>query len=643
MKRTIKWLVIAIGGVVAIVVIGAAIAILTVSPTAYKGIILAQLQTATGRDVTIAGPLSLSLFPEIGISATKVSLAGAPGGTETEMVQVKRLDFAVAILPLISGQLKIDRFILVDPAIHLVIDAKGRPNWNFGAAPSATEAPAAGTAQPAASALAALARFRVGEMRVENGDITFTDRRTGTQAELRKVDLAMALPALDRPATFSGTVQWRGTPVAVSATLADPGAIMNPGGKSALSLSLTAKQISAKLTGTLRGTSTTASPLVFDGTATIKMPSARDFIAWSGLKISLPKHGFGPLSVSGKIHDADGIAQFSDADFKLDALRATGKMTIAMTGPRLAATATLAAGTLDLNPYLGPAAASSAQSGWSSAPFDLAPLRQIDLDLALTATALRYRRLTIGKSDIALHLKNSRLVIDIKSLALYRGNVKGQVQLDAVTPNARLTAAVSATGVALKPFLHDFADIDAINGTGSGDLSATATGNSERALVQTLDGKGAFRIDHGRLGGVNLGGMLHNGLDAFHGGGSTAISAASGHFTIRRGIIRNSDLEASMSGIDASGAGTIDLPNRTLDYRVTPRLVAGIVTVPVTVSGPWNDLSYRPDLAGIAKGLVETPGRAVEGAAGLGTNLGKGIGKGIGSGIGNALKGLLGH
>ena len=59
-----------------------------------------------------------------------------------------------------------------------------------------------------------------------------------------------------------------------------------------------------------------------------------------------------------------------------------------------------------------------------------------------------------------------------------------------------------------------------------------------------------------------------------------------------------------------TGAGTVDLPQRTVNYRVTPN-VAGVLAVPVDVTGPWDNLSYRPDLAGIAKGLAEDPGKAL--------------------------------
>jgi len=61
----------------------------------------------------------------------------------------------------------------------------------------------------------------------------------------------------------------------------------------------------------------------------------------------------------------------------------------------------------------------------------------------------------------------------------------------------------------------------------------------------------------------------------------------------------------------ATGSGTVDLPLRQVDYRLTPS-VAGIVAVPVIITGPWDDLSYRPDVSGMAKDLAKDPGKALD-------------------------------
>jgi len=107
------------------------------------------------------------------------------------------------------------------------------------------------------------------------------------------------------------------------------------------------------------------------------------------------------------------------------------------------------------------------------------------------------------------------------------------------------------------------------------------------------------------------------------------------------------------------------MPKRMVDYRVEPKAVASStgqggsadlagVAVPVLITGPWHDISYKPDLAGALKGLATDPTKAldaVKGAAGGGVGAIKdaagGIGKSVTGGGDDAnpvkkLKGLFG-
>ncbi len=75
------------------------------------------------------------------------------------------------------------------------------------------------------------------------------------------------------------------------------------------------------------------------------------------------------------------------------------------------------------------------------------------------------------------------------------------------------------------------------------------------------------------------------------------------------------------------GAGTVDLPKRMVDYKITPKVVASAqgqggqqnlagVAVPVLVQGKFDNLSYKPDLAGMVKQLGD-PSKALDSVKGL--------------------------
>ncbi len=116
------------------------------------------------------------------------------------------------------------------------------------------------------------------------------------------------------------------------------------------------------------------------------------------------------------------------------------------------------------------------------------------------------------------------------------------------------------------------------------------------------------------------------------GGNTTPFSHLTGTWTMTNGLMKNSDLVLDTPNLKAAGAGTVDLPTRNVDYKVTPQ-VAGL-SVPVLIKGPWDNLSYVPDLAGIVQGVVGGAvggaGNIIKGGAGAAGDVVKGIVPGLG-------------
>ncbi len=116
--------------VVAILIVGVMVVLLTVDIGKYKDVIQDQAKAATGREVTIGDiNLSLSLTPAIVIS--DVTLANAPWGSRPQMLTLKRLEASTQLLPLLFGTVNITGLKLVDPDAMLETNAQGKGNWEF--------------------------------------------------------------------------------------------------------------------------------------------------------------------------------------------------------------------------------------------------------------------------------------------------------------------------------------------------------------------------------------------------------------------------------------------------------------------------------------------------------------------------------
>jgi AsmA protein len=56
-----------------------------------------------------------------------------------------------------------------------------------------------------------------------------------------------------------------------------------------------------------------------------------------------------------------------------------------------------------------------------------------------------------------------------------------------------------------------------------------------------------------------------------------------------------------------TGAGAVDLGNRTIDFRLVPRASArGVnIGIPFRVKGSWDHVHYAPDLSGVMNGVIQ--------------------------------------
>jgi AsmA protein len=624
----------------------------------YKAKVVALVKDETGRDMHINGKVSFSLLPSLALEANDVTLSNPPGAASPDMLKLKTLAVKLRLLPLLHGEIDVDQFKLVQPVIDLEVDKAGTPNWVFkpAAKPAAPATPAAPAPQTTAGG-GGLPQISLGDVSIVDGQATYLDQRTGAKQVLSNIDMQLSLPDFAGPFNAKGSATWNGEKIMLTAGVAKPGALQS-GGTSELEATLQ----SAPLKFDFKGNATGATLAKIEGGTDLFVPSVRGLAKWLGVAFNPPGTGFGPLTISGKISVANSKMAFTNAALSLDAIKGTGAIAIDTHGSRPVLSGRLDIDKLDVNPYLAtegggataqhpagnaaPPAAPAPQgaapaaksSGWSDAPLDLSPLKAADADFDFSANSILYRKIAIGKSALGLHLKNGRFEADLKQMALYQGKGQGKVVADGSGATPAIAIDFDLSGVAIQPLLRDAMDFNHLTGSGNLALEVQGHGKSQRDIVSSLDGKGNLNLANGKIEGVNLIAFMKNVASAatgsVGGGNETTFGSLAGTYTITNGILRNNDLKLTSPEIPMSGAGTIDLPRRQVDYKLTPS-VAGLVAVPVDITGPWDNLSYRPDLAGVAKGLAEDPGKALDVLKGQGSGGGKGVGQQL-------LKGLLG-
>src|SRR6201997_1037042 len=131
MARGIRIAIWSVVAVIVLIVAGAGVFIATFDPNSYKPRIVAAVKQATGRDLDLQGNIHLGLSLQPTLTVENVSLSNPPGFSRPQMMTLQELDLKLALIPLLSREVQIDRLVLVKPDVLLETNAQGQANWVF--------------------------------------------------------------------------------------------------------------------------------------------------------------------------------------------------------------------------------------------------------------------------------------------------------------------------------------------------------------------------------------------------------------------------------------------------------------------------------------------------------------------------------
>ncbi|MBV8938977.1 MAG: AsmA family protein [Alphaproteobacteria bacterium] len=607
MKRLIKILAALVGALV----IAALIVPFFIPVETYKRAVIERVRAATGRELAINGPVHVSVFPDLGVKLERVTLSNAPGYSDASMVQVESMTAEAALLPLLHGDVEVKRFILEKPVVHLEVNAKGEPNWRM----TTAEAPSAPL--PAAEKQGGHGPVRsvaLGEIKIKDGAFTYRDERNKRVYNASDLSLEVSLKNLDAPLTIKGEALWNQQPLRFELQAQAPRAV-SEGGESPLKATLEGGDL-VKLYFDGKASQTAAS-----GHLDFRSASLPKLAAWAGAPIAWKGRTPLSLSVNTNLSCTQTQCEAANGQFAVDANKATGDIKLGWGGIVPSVQGKLAFGELDLNPYLEKASghaglspvgeAQAAEAGWSDDKLDFSGLHAINADMMLGADSVRYQTYTLSKVSAKVQLGGGVLKVDASPLSLYGGTVKfaGSLNGDA----NGVDATINASGIQVESMLKELAQFDRLTGTGEMDTHVTGHGASVRQIIASLSGGGHVRVRNGTIRGVNLA-QLAQSATALVTGASTAgqktdFAELSGSYTLAQGIAHNNDLALTASLLHATGAGTVDLPQRQVHYKLSVSLAGAKqgLAVPVLVDGSFDQLSFRPDVQGVLKDALQNP------------------------------------
>ena len=131
MRKSTKIIINALGGAFILITAGVWYAASTVDPAQLTKLLSSSVKAATGRDLKISGPVTLSFFPRISVSAERLSLSNASWASQAEMLKLNRIELDIKILPLLSQRIEVGSIKLSGLELFLQKNAVGKVNWDM--------------------------------------------------------------------------------------------------------------------------------------------------------------------------------------------------------------------------------------------------------------------------------------------------------------------------------------------------------------------------------------------------------------------------------------------------------------------------------------------------------------------------------
>jgi AsmA protein len=629
--KAIKWIV---GIVVVLIVL--VIALLLIVPhfidiQKYKPEIEKQAAQATGRPVTIGGNLRLSLFPWAVIGFSDLHLGSPPGYKEKDFLSVKSFDVEVKLLPLISRDVQVKRFVVDGLRLNLEKNKEGRGNWEGigktpGKAPPAPPKETTRSPEEKAEGAFPFKALEVGEFAVRNASFLYLDDGTGEKREISGLTLTLQDVSLERPVHLMLTALLDNQPLSVEGSV---GPVGKDFGNAKIPLDVTLKafkEVNLNLKGNV-----TALTKQFDLAIQMNPFSPRQ--VFSAMGKPFPVSTSDPAALTkvalkamlkgspDRVSLSQGALDLDDSklNFSLNA-KEFSKPDVAFD---------LALDKINVDRYLPPSSpkGEAKEEKGKAAPAgskktDYAPLRKMILDGTVKVGMLTAMGAKVEDVNIKITGKNGIFHVDPLTAKAYQGGVTAKTALDVRQDVPKTTVDFQTKGVQAGPLLRDVLKKDFLEGTANADASLQMEGDDPAVIKKTLDGKGQFLFTDGAIKGIDLAGMVRNVKAAFglaketEQKPKTDFSELNAPFTITKGVVNTTGTTMVSPLLRVEATGKANLVDETLDFRVEPKVVGSLkgqgdiqqregITVPILVTGTFSSPSFAPDMKGMLQKSVE--------------------------------------
>ncbi|AZE58770.1 MULTISPECIES: AsmA family protein [Pseudomonas fluorescens group] len=206
----------------------------------------------------------------------------------------------------------------------------------------------------------------------------------------------------------------------------------------------------------------------------------------------------------------------------------------------------------------------------------LTRLRSLDINADLAFGQLTLSQLPIQNAALKASGIDGQLKLDSLSGGLYNGTFQANGTLDVRQDLPLLALRTQIKQVPVEKILQAQGKNPPVKGQVTLDSNLTGRGNSQKALIDSLNGTASFVINNGVLLNANIEQQVCTGIALLNRktlsntppGKDTPFQELRGNLTFRNGVASNPDLKVRIPGLTVNGNGDVDLRVLGMDYRV---------------------------------------------------------------------------
>jgi len=575
--RTMRRTLIFIAAGLLLLIVGAVLALpLLLDVNQYRGLIQAEAEKAIGRKVTL-GEMSLSLLP-FGISVSPIDVQ--------DLVSAESVTVGARLMPLVfGGTIEVSKVVIESPEVTLARRADG--TWSVsdlgGAQPAATDE--ADEEAPART-------ITLSKLKVTDGTVRLRDETRGTASIDVGLDLeaSLSMTGDNAQAAASGRLTKGGSSLDVE------GSIDKRGETIVVDVRVPSSEIHAADLNALLAAGATPLPFRFSTEDPVRLDAH--------VKGEIPEDmSTDALQIAVNVEVSRGTFEHPSLDQPIREIR--GKL--AYDGTRLALSGfhgviggSDVSGSLSIESFETP-----------KAMFDLASKKADFMELMsfvrsetpaaaqapakggaaagtgdLLAAATARGTLSIGEGSFGaldfrdlestLTLEKKVIRLDPVSMTLYDGRMTGTATMSMAASPPAVSVTAKADAIAVDPLLSDVLGMKGmLSGALTGDLAIAAAGDALDPILTSASGGGDIRIENGRVGALNVLGVLSKASGllgeqslkhlsnklATEGTDFTSIAAG---LKVAGGKISTRNLRLVSPDIDLTDDGTLDMLKGTL-------------------------------------------------------------------------------